>query len=329
MQKELYDKLGISLITHDYIIKKLEQHHRDDGARGRNVCFHALNEYYTRKQSGVTDWTGVPGSGKTYVLLEVLISEAEKYGKRFALYLPDLGSDVDVFEKIFKMKTGMDFTSKNHNKIPLERIHRDIHWIMMHFVFIQKKDVSSNIKPSDFWNFVCKYEDSMGALDGGAIDSWKNMKHVYASREDQYLDEILSERNELSEIYEKHFDTIAHAAKTEKTKEGKRKIPTAEDIKGGGAWEANGKNIITIDFPDKNKTGVNIFINKVKPESVGKTGRVINKIYLDQRKGRYYEFINGKPRYSFEWESLTPAEQLGLDLESEMEKEPEESPSLF
>lgn len=329
--RELGDRLGISFVENDEIIKKLIQHHKEDGARGRNVCFRHLNDFYTHKQSGVTDWTGLPASGKTYMALEVLISEAEKYGKRFALYLPDLGSDVDVFEKIFKMKTGLDFNSKNNRKIPVERIQTEIHWIMMHFLFVKKKDIRSGITPSAFWEYICNYQDDMGRLDGGLIDSWKDLKHVYSGREDQYLDEILSERNELSEMYDVHFHTIAHASKTEKDKDGKRRVPNASDIKGGGAWDANGKNIITIDFPDKTKTGVNIYINKVKPESVGRSGKIIGKIFLDQVRGRYYEFIDGKARYSFEWEKVPVYSQSSIDLENKMESHDTENipPSPF
>lgn len=314
INESLGDRLGIGKIDYHEIMKKLEEHLKNDGARGRNVCFKHLNDLYTHKQSGTTDWTGLPASGKTFFALEILVSEAEKYGKRFALYLPDLGSDVDVFEKLFKMRTGMDFHSKNNNKIQIEQVQKGIHWIMMHFVFVKKKDLKSGITPISLWEFTCMYEDEMGALDGCLIDSWKNMKHVYAGREDLYLDEILSARNELSENHDKHLHTIAHATKTEKDKDGKRRPPGPSDIKGGEAWNANGKNIITIDFPNKSTTGVNVYVNKVKPESVGRQGRIIGKIFLDVVKGRYYEKINDRSFYSFGYENLSIEEQMSIDL---------------
>src|SRR5690606_18426661 len=99
---------------------------------------------------------------------------------------------------------------------------------------------------------------------------------------------VLSDRNEMAEDYGKHIDTIAHATKPKQFGK-KRMIPTAYDIKGGGSWFDNGKSIITVDFPDKTRTNVDLYISKTKPENVGKPGSIIDKLFLDPRKGRYYE----------------------------------------
>lgn len=276
---------------------------------GLKTGFSCLDELYTHKNGGVTDWTGFPASGKTYFCLEVLMNLSERHNKRHGLFVPDIGSDKEVIAKIVKMKTGKDFHDKFNNKITQAHLAKEMDWIFHHFVIFKKKDFKSGVTPMDFWEMICSYKDEGGKLDTGLLDSWKNLKHIYSGREDLYLDEVLSTRNELAEDNKKHFHTIAHAIKTDADRDGKRRIPTAWDIKGGGSWYANGKNIITVDFPIKTSNRVDLYISKVKPEDVGKIGTVVDKLFLDFYKGRYYEKFLNKNHYAFAHEKVSESEK--------------------
>lgn len=293
-------------------LKSVQGFLRRNGDPGRFVGFYSLNPHYTHKDSGVTDWTGFPGSGKTYFLLEVLFRLSDKEGMRHMLYVPDLGTYNDIISKLIKMRTGKDFHDRYINKISPDELQEHLPWIIHHFVVLRRTDIRKPITAVEFWEYVCDYEDEGGIVQTGVIDSWKNMFKNFKDygREDLYLDYVLSYRNELAEEYKKHFHTIAHATKTE-FDEGnvvsgkkKRRVPDAYDIKGGGSWFANGKNIITVDFPDKNSFGVDLYISKTKPEDVGSIGSVIGSIYLDKQKGRYYETINGRKRYSMDEQGI-------------------------
>lgn len=315
---------SIQVLTQNDIFNPMMKYLKEDGQPGLPVGFKTFGEFYSHKQGGVTDWTGFPSSGKTYFALEILMGLSERYGKRHGLYVPDIGSNNEIIEQLVKMRTGKDFSNKYQNKITEKELSLALPWIMHHFVLFKKKDFKKGITPIAFWEKICLFnDDSMngpsGKLDTGLADSWKNFKHIYQSREDSYLDEILSIRNEMAEEYQKHFHTIAHAVKTEmaasveKGGTGKRRIPTAWDIKGGGSWNANGKNIITVDRADKNSNFVDLYINKVKPSTVGKEGALIGRIQLDLRKGRYFENINFGHHYSYDWEKLPVQEEMDFD----------------
>lgn len=297
---------NLSTISQNQIQNELISYLKDGGQPGLPTGFKCLNEFYTHKQGGVTDWTGFPASGKTYFCLEIAMGLSEKYGKRHGLFVPDIGSEKEVLQKLLKMRTGKDFDSKYNNKISESTMLKALPWIMHHFVIFKKKDFKKGITPLNFWETVCEYKDDAGVLDTGIADSWKNFQHIYTGREDSYLDEVLSIRNEMAESFQKHFHTIAHAVKTElaETTNGKsngiRRIPNAWDIKGGGSWFANGKSIITVDFPIKTETCVDLYISKVKPEDVGRLGNVLRTIRLDPKRGRYYEKF-GKDENSFSY----------------------------
>lgn len=302
-------------IGYDEALKRTTKHLLDEGKPGLPTGFKTLNEFYSHKQGGVTDWTGFPASGKTYFCLEIAMGLSEKYGKRHGLFVPDIGSHEEVIQKLIKMRTGKDFNNKYNNKISEGDMAKQLTWLLHHFVIFGKKDIKGGVTPLNFWETVCNYKDDGGVIDTGIADSWKNFKHVYTSREDSYLDEVLSIRNEMAESSQKHFHTIAHAVKTElmdldkgnPAERGKRRIPNAWDIKGGASWFANGKSIITVDFPTKTETFVDLYISKVKPEDVGKLGNVIKKLQLDLKRGRYFEKLdNNNNCYSYDYTKIQP-----------------------
>jgi hypothetical protein len=289
--------------------EKLLQYHEDDGRPGLELGFQNLNQLYTHKKSGITDWTGFPSSGKTYFVLEILMQLSEKYNQRHMLYVPDLGTYYETIAKLVKMYTGKDFEKKFHNKISVAELLNRIPQISNDFIILTKEDPRKPITPHQFWEFCIDYTHIDGRkCDTGLIDSWKNMSKDFANlREDQYLDAVLSYRNELAEEGNIHFHTIAHPNKTEleekKNSDGskKRRVPTAQDIKGGDSWYANGKNIITIDWPNSEASEIDVHVWKVKPENVGKKGKIIAQIALDIKRGRYFEKINGHKLYAYEY----------------------------
>ena len=274
----------------------------NQGYPGKDTGFVTLKDLYTHKDGGVTDWTGFPSSGKTYFVLDVLFNLSERYGQVNALYVPDLGAYEDIVGKLIKMYTGKNVHPKYGNRASMADVFHSIPFLSKHFLILEKADVKKPVTPTNLWEFVCDYKGAEGGvINNLLIDSWKNLYHdIGNKREDQYLDYALSYRNELSEKYGKHFHTIAHAVKTEfedsTGSDGKRKrrIPSAMDIKGGGAWFANGKSMATVDRPNFQETGVDVYIFKTKPEDVGKAGASINQIFLDPQRGRYYEVINGQ-----------------------------------
>ena len=186
---------SIKIIQYNDIFNDMDDYLAKDGHPGLPTCFKCLNDHYTHKQGGVTDWTGWPASGKTYFALENLMSQASRYDKRYGLFLPDLGSDKEAIQKVVKMHTGKDFNDRYQNKITSRELASSMNWIFDRFVFFKRKDMKAGITPLAFWEMICEYKDDVGKLDGGLSDSWKNFEHVYSGREDLYLDKELSIRN--------------------------------------------------------------------------------------------------------------------------------------
>lgn len=299
--------MNVKIIDYSKKSKLFEDYHKSGGTQLNYAGFECLNGVFQYALDGVTDITGLPHSGKTEFALELLFYQSETFGLRHLLYAPDIGSYNEIRRKLLVKYYRRSFRGYENSISPTEVIQASA-WIDTFFLIAQKDDPKKPLTPIDLWNFGVDYEDNNGGINTVFIDSWKNMFHdmqPFGGREDLYLDYVLGYRNELAEAKTKHFMTIAHPKKMEIMipKDGskpKRRIPDADDIKGGSAWNSNGKVIVTVDYPDRHKQTVDLYFNKVKPDVLGKATALIERLEFDWKKSRYRETIEGKICYAGE-----------------------------
>ena len=292
--------MNVKIIQYNDKRGDFEAFHKSGGAGINYAGFEAFEGAYKFALDGVTDITGLPHSGKTEFALELLFYQSEAFGLRHLLYAPDIGSYNEIRRKLIVKHYRRSFRGYDNSITPTELIYCSS-WIDTHFLIAGKVDAKKPLKPDDLWKFAVEYEDVNGGIDTCLIDSWKNLFHDYTGREDVYLDYILSYRNELAEAYKKHFMTIAHPKSMDLDKDQKkRRVPDAYDIKGGSAWFSNGKTIITVDYPDKNRQTIDLYFTKVKPDSIGRAKVLFEGLEFDYRKSRYRETIQGHIFYAGE-----------------------------
>jgi hypothetical protein len=276
-----------------------ELFHGTGGAGLTDTGFLCMDKIWKFAADGVTDITGRPHSGKTEFALEILFYQAESHGKRFFLYVPDIGNYNEIRRKLIVKYYKRSFRGYP-NSLQKHELVLAASWIDAHFLILGKAELTKPITPEMLYDFTATWvDDDYKGVDGILIDSWKNLLHSYNGREDVYLDYILQYRNEIAEGAKKHIMTIAHPNKMPKDENGKRKIPDAEDIKGGG-WFAAGKTIVSVDRPEKNSELVDIHFSKVKPDTLGKAESIIGELEFYWKHSRYRETINGVIYYAGE-----------------------------
>ena len=290
---------------------EFEQYHATGGAELNYAGFECMNGVFKFAKDGVTDITGLPHSGKTEFALELLFYQSEANGKRHMLYVPDIGNYNEIRRKLIVKHYRRSFRGYE-NSITNTELIKATAWIDHHFLILKKADVRKPVTPIELWQFAADYEDNGGKVDTILIDAWKNLFHdlpAYGGREDMYLDYVLGYRNDIAEQKQIHIMTIAHPRKLEVTKDNatgkyKRRVPDAEDIKGGSAWNSNGKVIITVDYPDRNRATSDIYFNKVKPDVLGRAKVLFEGLEFDWKKSRYFETIEGNICYAGEGKAM-------------------------
>lgn len=292
--------MNVKIIDYNQKRKEFEAFHKYGGAQMYYAGFECLNGVFQFAKDGVTDITGSPSSGKSEFALELLFHQSETNGLRHLLYVPDIGSYNEIRRKLIVKYYKRSFRGYENSISELDLIHCSA-FIDTYFLIAAKEDPKKPLSPIDLWNFTADYEDKNGIVHTCFIDSWKNLYHDFTGREDQYLDYVLSYRNELAELKQRHFMTIAHPKNVEYDRETKkRRVPDANDISGGASWYRNGKTIATVDRPDRDSLYVDIIFSKVKPDTIGTAKSIIQELEFDFRKSRYRETIEGKICYAGE-----------------------------
>tara|TARA_R110000868_G_scaffold173508_7_gene409628 strand:+ start:3585 stop:4553 length:969 start_codon:yes stop_codon:yes gene_type:complete len=277
--------------------------HRTGGGNVFYCGYKSLARHYGIKEGGCTDWTGFAGSGKSEILLDILKNCAEYYGHKYLIHMPDAGTPQEVIGKLIHKLSGKQFDEfhynaeglkiLNSNRLTEDDVHKYLPIVTESFKILDTKVNGSSkaLTPKEFWSLAVSKKKELG-LFGAVIDSWNYMKHDTEgfSREDKWLEDTLSFRNDLAESSGMHFHTIIHPSKARRSTDGEVQAPDIHSLKGGSEWGNNGKSIIIVNREyGSNKCEIDVV--KAKPQIVGVRGQV--ELSFDVKTGAYTEAING------------------------------------
>lgn len=321
------------IITEEMIRDRMSEYYDTGGGETFYAGFNGLARHYSIKAGGVTDWTGYAGSGKTELLLDILKDCSKWYGHKHLIYMPDAGTVEEVVAKLIHKFTGKQFEEFYYNnegvrmlvknRITEADMFRQIPEVLEMFKIydpsIKKKNEkgkkstrSKTLTPTEFWEYAVENKEKLGIFSA-VIDSWNYMRHDTEGfgREDKWLEDTLSYRNELAEGSNLHFHTIIHPKAPRKDKTGKVMFPDMHDLKGGSEWSNNGKSIIIV-HREENSPITNVKIDKAKPRVVGVKGTAC--LCYDVKAGRYYEVIasTGMKRIYSHKEHITESDNRNM-----------------
>lgn len=280
---------GYKIIEFNDIQKGLDKYHKHGANPGVYLGFESMRDYYSMREDSCTDWTGMPQSGKTELLLECLYNASEFYGWKHLLCVPDIGDAIEVMAVLIHKHTGMTFDKKYQNYIDAATVYKSAGWLLEHFKIMEKVDAKQIISPVEFWEYAVEYKQKHG-LHTAVIDSWKDLRHDYkdyGGTYAQYLSNVLPIRNHLAEKHKIHFHTVIHPKTPRRDKNGSLVHPQVDDMEGGAQWNNSGKTIISVHRQSYDTVVADVQMLKVKPKVIGKRG--FFAINFDPTKSRYYD----------------------------------------
>lgn len=271
---------GFETANMNEVSKKLRHFIKHGKPQGLTTGIKPLDEFYKPIKGGCTDITGYPYSGKTLLASEIMLGMSQQHGWKQLLYMPDSGTETDIYAHIIQKLTTKSFDKSYPNLISEEELLDGVlEWVGQHFTVLKKVDFGVRMKPEEFW----KYAIDEG-YDNAVIDSWNFMDVGEGTKE---LGRILSFRNEIAESKNLHCTTIIHPRNpttNDYTKEGILKAPGVFNLMGGSEWNNNGKNIIVIHKEEKESDIYDVYIRKTKPREVGKTGQIMLKFDIPSQR---------------------------------------------
>jgi len=230
--------------------------------------------------------SGLPGSGKSTWLTNLLINVAEAHGWKSAVFSPEMPIVPHLRDKMRRIagRSPIDRLGKPQ----LANVDR---WISDNFVFIDHDAQGGDEDITLEW-ILERAADAV--LRYGVrilvIDPWNEVEHAKDQRESmtEYVNRALRQLKKFGQRYGLAVFVVAHPTK-DVAKDGKSRVPTLYDIADSSAWFNKPDIGIIIDRPNAHSDETMIYVKKVRFEGTGEKGAV--KMRFDRETSRY-EMLN-------------------------------------
>lgn len=230
--------------------------------------------------------TGVPGSGKSEFIDQILVNLAFKRGKvardwKFGILSWENQPVSTHVIKLMKKILGRDFDERSVSKTDLKNAALMIDEKFKFFSIVDGMTI-------DYILDKAKEMVGMFGINSLLIDPYNYIESTMKSgmSETNYISELLSKVVYFAKEYQVHVFFVAHPTKiTTDAKTGNFNVPTLYDIAGSSHWYNKADNGITV-WRNFNTNEIQVHVKKVRFAWIGKQGYAT--FSYNQTTGQYF-----------------------------------------
>lgn len=263
--------------------------------RGASTGWKKVDEYYTVKPCEMTVVTGIPGSGKSNWIDNLMINLSLFHGWSHAVFSPENWPIERHLQTLLEKLCEEPFAKSTKEWHPygpkiIERMSKDtalagLKELNEYFHFIVPDEELMTV---DTILAKAKIAIFRYGIKGLVIDPWNEVEHDFKRlREDQYISLQLTKIRQFARKHGVHVWVVAHPKNLRKEEDGTYKPPTMYEISGGAHWRNKADNGICVHRPNYQKDEVKIYVQKIRFREVGKIGEADLK-YI-RSTGKYGE----------------------------------------
>lgn len=286
---DVKDLLGRTLTAMELepLVAKL---YTDGLSRGDSTGWRSVDQHYTVVPGQWTLITGYPASGKSEWLDALLLNLATNHDWRFSVYSPENFPQSLHVVKLLEKHIGKPFFPGPTERLSEEEMVRGCDWLNTRFGFIEQTQEQPNSIDEilhECWTW-CMMDRSK--KNGIVIDPWNELEHKRPQglSETEYISQTLSTVRQFARAYKVHVWIVAHPAKIQKDRDGKRPVPTPADVTGSANWWNKADNAICIHRNQLDDSQiVRVYVQKIRFKNIGRSGFV--DLRWDRVTGRYHE----------------------------------------
>lgn len=256
--------------------------YNENGIKNYSIGLSGGDEYFKMSMGEWSVVSGIPNSGKSDVLDQVLCNIAMKHDFRCAMFSPESYPYEGHIKRIANK-----LMSKNCSNDDLDAvknfIEQHFYWIKIDLENLTLKSILDAFKQLVFRK----------GINVCVIDPWNMLDHS-AQRDHSYIGRTLSEITQFCQQTKTHLFLVAHPRKIE-SEGGQYKKPTLYDISGSADFFNKAYNglIVYRNIGQKTSYGsdsVKIYVEKVKRKENGQLGSF--EIAPDFKNGGTYKSVS-------------------------------------
>jgi twinkle protein len=264
----------------------VEDLYRKGLGRGASVGYQGVDDLYTVVEGQVTIVTGIPSSGKSEFIDQIMVNMATDLKWKFAICSFENEPRLHIAKLISKKLKRPFFTSYGGRRIDEEEMRAGLDWVNENFVFLHQENGDLSALDSILERgraAVLRY-----GIRGMVIDPYNFISRPRDMSETDWVSEMLTRVKVFATSHGVHVWFVAHPTKLQKNADGKIPPPGGYDISGSAAWYAKADCGLTIHRDVKeNPHETQVHLWKVRFSWVGKQGET--RLQYDPECFTYFE----------------------------------------
>ena len=249
---------------------------------GESTGIASIDDLFTIAEGQLSVVTGVPSSGKSEFVDQIMVNLAQNCSWKFAVASFENPPHFHI-AKLSEKIVGKAFFEGEAERMTNKELTDCSNFIAKHFVFLDSRDGA--VSTIDSIIDRAKQAVMRLGIRGLVIDPYNYIEKNTQSDESQSISSMLTKVTAFAKAHGVHVWFIAHPAKMYPREDGSMPIPTGMSISGSAAWFAKADLGVTV-----HRVGDDTEIHcwKSRFKWIGKQGAV--PLAYDKSTGRYSEW---------------------------------------
>jgi twinkle protein len=251
--------------------------------RGSSTGYANVDELYTIVPGQLTVVTGIPSSGKSEFIDQIMVNLAESEHWSFAVCSFENEPRLHI-AKLMSKRAHKPFFSGPTRRMNKTEMAAAYDWVNEHFVFLHQEDGGL----SDLESILERIRVAVLRMGvrGAIIDPYNFIDRPRDVSETEWISTMLTKLKAFAMAHGVHLWFVAHPTKLQRQQDGRLPVPKGYDISGSAAWFAKADCGLTVHrLPDEAPLEAQIHIWKCRFSWVGKQGDT--RLWYDTGTTRY------------------------------------------
>ena len=224
------------LYTASHFFDKVDLVWEEGLGKGASTGIPNVDEFYTVVEGQLTVVSGVPNSGKSQVIDNMMINLATDYSWKFAIASFENPPFLQI-ANLASMKTEKDFFLTAYgpsNRMTKPELDDAKRWVNDHFHFIQQED-GGLVTPDSLLERL-KVAVMRYGVRGAVIDPMNYIARPQNMSETDFVSDFLTRVKAVASAYGIHIWLIAHPTKLPRREDGTYLVPGGYEISGSAHY---------------------------------------------------------------------------------------------
>jgi len=242
-----------------------------------------VDELFTIKPGQLTVVTGLPSSGKSEFIDQIMVNLAKNKSWKFAVASFENPPAVHI-AKLAEKVCGKPFYEGITPRLTRNELDEAVGFINDHFVFLEQRD--GNMPTVDQLLDRARQAVMRLGCRGLCIDPFNYIDLGKEENEHQAISNMLTKITTFAKAYDIHIWFVAHPAKMRAREDGSFPVPVGHHISGSAAWFSKADIGISVH---RGPVAVEIHCWKVRFKWIGRQGVAL--LDFDVPTGRYLKHV--------------------------------------